>query len=174
MTDFPDPTARLLAVFGACFPVFAKPLPLKLGIHRDIKAAMPELSMTKIRRALAAVTRQDAYRQALVPGRQRFDLNAQPAGVVTDAEVEHRPLLERGRSRWGRLRKKIRRAYKLYATIPTPDLQQVEVWRAAGYEPEICATIVTEGVKRHPRIVSLKYFDVQLFDAHARTCQAAE
>jgi sRNA-binding protein len=83
----PDPIAHILGVFNAVFPAFAQNLPLKIGIHRDVKAAMPELSMTRIRRALGAHTRQDAYRQALVPGRQRFDLEGKPAGVVTEKEA---------------------------------------------------------------------------------------
>jgi ProP effector len=83
----PDPIAHLLGVFNAVYPAFNNTLPLKIGIHRDIKAAMPELSMTRIRRALGAHTRQHAYRLALVPGRQRFDLEGHPAGVVTEAEA---------------------------------------------------------------------------------------
>jgi ProP effector len=82
-----DHIAHIQAIFVAVFPPFAANLPLKIGIHRDIKAVMPELSMTKIRKALGAHTRQPGYRQALVPGRQRFDLEGQPAGVVTDAEA---------------------------------------------------------------------------------------
>jgi ProP effector len=82
-----DPIAHLCGVFSAVFPAFAKNLPLKIGVHRDIKAAMPELSMTWIRRALGAHTRDPGYRQGLVPGRERFDLEGKPAGLVTEREA---------------------------------------------------------------------------------------
>jgi len=66
-----------------CFkgPEQAK-LPLKIGIHRDIKAIAPELSTKDLGTAIRYYVGDYQYRQAMVAGAVRFDLDGNPAGVV--------------------------------------------------------------------------------------------
>jgi sRNA-binding protein len=70
-----------------CFkgPEQAK-LPLKIGIHRDIKAIAPELSTKDLGTAIRSYVSDDQYRQAMVAGAARFDLDGNPAGVVAPDE----------------------------------------------------------------------------------------
>jgi hypothetical protein len=71
-----------------CFkgPEQAK-LPLKIGIHRDIKAIAPELSTKDLGTAIRHYVRDHQYRQAMIAGAARFDLDGNPAGVVAPDEA---------------------------------------------------------------------------------------
>jgi hypothetical protein len=70
-----------------CFkgPEQAK-LPLKIGIHRDIKAIAPELSTKDLGTAIRYYVADYQYRQAMVAGAARFDLDGNPAGAVAPDE----------------------------------------------------------------------------------------
>jgi ProP effector len=67
-----------------CFrgPEQAK-LPLKTGIHRDIKAIAPELSSRDLGTAIAYYVNDYKYRQAMIEGAARVDLDGNAAGIVT-------------------------------------------------------------------------------------------
>jgi hypothetical protein len=71
-----------------CFkgPEQAK-LPLKIGIHRDIKAIAPELSTRDLGTAIRYYVGDYQYRRAMVAGAVRFDLDGNPAGVVAPDEA---------------------------------------------------------------------------------------
>jgi hypothetical protein len=70
-----------------CFKGPEQPkLPLKIGIHRDIKAIAPELSTRDLGTAIRYYVGDYQYRQAMVAGAVRFDLDGNPAGVVAPDE----------------------------------------------------------------------------------------
>lgn len=83
----------------ARFPVFAQPVPLKLGINSELqafcRAAVPEdvLSRTRVRRAvnyfLSQWTRQTEYLAAVAQGGPRFDLWMKSTGGVIATEIQH-------------------------------------------------------------------------------------
>lgn len=80
------PERLLLAeLYPLCFN-WEKPQPLKLRIHWDLVAA--GYNLKAVRRALGAYCRRPSYQRALRVGATRLDLHGQPAGVVTEADVE--------------------------------------------------------------------------------------
>lgn len=94
----PDPTVMtpvtvlpaLMAAYPAGFD-WEQPRPLKIGIHKDLLAAGfggAGVKPAEIHRALVRYCHRPLYRKALRAGAIRVDLQGQPAGVVTAAEVE--------------------------------------------------------------------------------------
>jgi len=68
---------------------FAKPVPLKVGIHHDIRAALPAIDVKALRDFLCGWTQRGAYRWALrLAGARRVDLAGQDAGPAFDLERE--------------------------------------------------------------------------------------
>ncbi len=61
--------------------------PLKIGIHHDIAAALPELGPVKISCALHHYVSDPAYHRAVIEGAPRIDLDGNPAGAVTASEA---------------------------------------------------------------------------------------
>src|SRR5215475_4301761 len=80
--------AMLAERFPNCFTSGGSPRPLKIGIHEDLMAAGLEFSKTELRRAIGHYCSLDAYRQALVAGGDRVDLDGNPSGSVVEAEIE--------------------------------------------------------------------------------------
>lgn len=72
-------------LYPACFD-WRKPKPLKIGIHRDIIADGHDRK--RVRKALGAYCSRSGYQKAMKPGAARIDLSGQPAGVVTEWELE--------------------------------------------------------------------------------------
>lgn len=94
----PDPTVMtpvtvlpaLMAAYPASFD-WEQPRPLKIGIHKDLRSAGvggAGIQPAEIHRALVRYCHRPLYRKALRAGAIRVDLQGQPAGVVTAAEVE--------------------------------------------------------------------------------------
>jgi len=79
--------------FPKCFVRYPQPRqPLKIGIHKDVYAALAGVeSRRKLHRALTAYTNDAAYREQLKPGAVRIDLAGEPAGVVTAEQVSPPP-----------------------------------------------------------------------------------
>ena len=75
----------LVTRWPACFSIFEQHRrPLKIGIHRDIIAALDgALSKKSLRRAMRSYVGNEMYRERLVVGAVRVDLDGQPAGIVT-------------------------------------------------------------------------------------------
>jgi hypothetical protein len=69
---------------------FSAPVPLKLRINRDVMPHVPA-TITKHQaiKALRVFINTRAYRESLLAHSQRFDLNGQPMGKVTDEHREH-------------------------------------------------------------------------------------
>jgi ProP effector len=63
--------------------------PLKIKIHEDIAAELPDASPRDIALFLGCYTRQRRYHRALKEGAPRLDLSGQPAGEVSASEAEH-------------------------------------------------------------------------------------
>jgi sRNA-binding protein len=63
--------------------------PLKVGIHEDIAAELPDASPRDISLFLLCYTRQRRYHRALKEGASRLDLSGQPDGAVSATEAEH-------------------------------------------------------------------------------------
>jgi ProP effector len=61
--------------------------PLKIGIHRDILAAMPELAESDVSRALKFYVTRFGYLASCIENSPRIDLNGESAGVVSAAEA---------------------------------------------------------------------------------------
>jgi sRNA-binding protein len=63
--------------------------PMAIGIHHQILAARPEIDPAVLSLALRLHTRRSVYQNALLEaGHPRFDLAGNPAGAVTEAEIE--------------------------------------------------------------------------------------
>jgi len=75
--------------FPKCFARSPQPpQPLKIGIHKDVHAALAGVvSKSALRKALMAYVNAPAYREQLKPGAARIDLAGEPAGVVTPEQV---------------------------------------------------------------------------------------
>jgi ProP effector len=81
----------LRAKFPACFARLDRRSrqPLKLKIHTDILAAAPDIDPINIGRALKLYTSHVAYLSQCVEGKDRVDLDGQPAGVVTKEQAAY-------------------------------------------------------------------------------------
>ncbi len=87
MTDAHPKSRRLpnpvLETLTATFPVFKDGLPLAIGIHKAIKLRLPDLGEASLRMALKGYTASTKYLKIIANGKQRFDLDGNPAGEVT-------------------------------------------------------------------------------------------
>jgi ProP effector len=87
-TRFPNVISRLDRGYGR--------LPLKIGIHDDLVALLPEIDPQIIGNALKLYTIHSGYLRGLVEGAPRVDLNGAEVGIVTAEAASHaRELLER-------------------------------------------------------------------------------
>ncbi|HGJ5857239.1 ProQ/FINO family protein [Arsenophonus nasoniae] len=72
---------------------FDDPKPLKVGISQDIRKESKEQNLGfpsfKIAAALNFYIEREAYRKAILDSRNRFDLNGQVCGEITEKEKEH-------------------------------------------------------------------------------------
>jgi ribosomal protein L7/L12 len=74
----------LVVKFPHCFKRKGAPkLPLKIGIHNDIQARLPNLSMDEIKAGLADYTDGPLYLNACQPGAYRYDLDGWTVDHVT-------------------------------------------------------------------------------------------
>src|SRR5574338_71045 len=87
MTD-PTPSLSriLLQDLRARFIAFRDTLPLAIGIDEAILAKLPEVDRKLLRSALREHTASTRYLKALQSASERFDLDGNPAGKVTEAQ----------------------------------------------------------------------------------------
>jgi hypothetical protein len=71
----------------ALFKMLGPRLPMKLGIHRDVIEAAPDLHAGDVRKAIRFYALSGSYTEAVVAGAVRYNLYGQPAGVVTETEA---------------------------------------------------------------------------------------
>ncbi|MEI2780645.1 MAG: ProQ/FINO family protein [Candidatus Competibacter sp.] len=88
-TDATDPAPAsepalppLAEAYPACFD-WERPRPLKIGIHLDLRARHPDVPHLALRKALAVYCDRARYLKSLKAGLLRWDLQGQPAGLVT-------------------------------------------------------------------------------------------
>lgn len=62
--------------------------PLKVGIYKDIRQALPHLRALQVGLALADYTRGAGYMVLMVEGAARVDLSGAPCGAVTKEHAE--------------------------------------------------------------------------------------
>lgn len=84
----PARSTSLLETLNASFAVFRDCQPLALGIHKTIKERMPDVDAAQLRLAMRIHTASTRYLKAQLTGKERFDLDGQPAGEVTDEQRE--------------------------------------------------------------------------------------
>lgn len=87
--DYTQILEYLQKTYPKCFPPSNRPLPLAVGIHNQI-FTLKELpfTKTKIRRFLARYTRSIEYRNNLVVGVPRVNLQGNHAGSVKEEEID--------------------------------------------------------------------------------------
>jgi sRNA-binding protein len=98
-----DAAVELLFQLRARFPDVIGPVnrhfgrrPLKIGIHNDIAALLPEAQAQTIGLAMRLYTTHSGYRRALVEGAPRVDLNGTQVSSVTAEDAGRaRELVER-------------------------------------------------------------------------------
>lgn len=78
----------LLEALKVQFAVFRNAQPLALGIHKAVMVRMPDVDAAALRSALRRHTASTRYLKALVSCKQRFDLDGQATGEVSDAQRE--------------------------------------------------------------------------------------
>jgi hypothetical protein len=79
----PAPAPPSLAeVYPTCFD-WERPRPLKIGIHLDLRARHPDVPHLALRKALAVYCNRARHLKSLKAGLLRWDLQGQPAGLVT-------------------------------------------------------------------------------------------
>lgn len=76
----PNPVQEILST---AFPIFRDCQPLAIGIHKAIKTRLPDIGEGSLRMALKNYTASTKYLKAIANGKQRFDLDGNPAGEVT-------------------------------------------------------------------------------------------
>ena len=81
----PTPWVAAGEFLRSTYPVFDReaPVPLAIGIHRDIAAAHPDLSRNAMWAFLKQHVGRRAYLQGLTNGAPRYGLDAIPRGDVT-------------------------------------------------------------------------------------------
>lgn len=79
----------LLAELRARWPILGQPKPLKIGIRKDIRAALDGISGVRISRAVLLHIASPEYQKALAAGGPRYNLAGEPDGEVTAKEQRH-------------------------------------------------------------------------------------
>lgn len=62
------------------------PMPLALGIEKEIKKAHPEFIVKSLKRSLFIWSKRPPYLMGIVQGTQRYHLDASPADPIQDSE----------------------------------------------------------------------------------------
>ena len=79
----------LLQRLQQAFPAFRDCKPLALKIDASIAERMPDVDRKSLRAALRMHTASTRYLKAVERSQQRFDLDGQPAGEVTEEQRTH-------------------------------------------------------------------------------------
>jgi len=86
----PEPNPRqLLKELQERFAVFRDCQPLAIGIDKQLQARVPGLDRKTLRVALAMHTHALRYLKTMSGATDRFDLDGQPSGEVTEAHRSH-------------------------------------------------------------------------------------
>jgi ProP effector len=106
----PAQTAQaLIKELQARFSVFRDYQPLAIGIDKQIRAAMPEIEKKTLRTALGIHANSLRYLKAMETATERFDLEGNSAGEVTEEHRQHASETLRERSKKNAERRKAQR-----------------------------------------------------------------
>ncbi len=83
-----SPRNALLVTLGEKFEVFRDCRPLALGIHKALLERMPEIDVGQLRTAMRTHTASTRYLKTLLLGKERFNLDGEVAGEITDEQRE--------------------------------------------------------------------------------------
>lgn len=126
----PSPFARdkaLLAELRTRFPILAEPKPLKLGVHKDIRAALGgEVAGVRINRALHQHIATNAYQRALAVGGSRYALDGSVCGEVTEEDQTRAKEVLAGRAALPSVKKKKPKKPKPPPDPANPDAAQAK------------------------------------------------
>ncbi|MGC3965646.1 MAG: ProQ/FinO family protein [Rhodocyclaceae bacterium] len=87
MADVPSSSATsLLKELRTEFKAIGEFLPLAIGIDKQLLEVRPDIDRKKLRAALGMHTRSFRYMKSLQDGTQRFNLNGEPAGEVSEEQ----------------------------------------------------------------------------------------
>ena len=84
----PASGAETLKLLCERYAVFRDNKPLAIGIHKAVKAALPELDAGALRHALHRHTASTRYLKAVATGEDRFDLDGAVAGAITEEQKQ--------------------------------------------------------------------------------------
>lgn len=86
-----------LATLKERFPVFRDYRPLAIGIHKAIRAMLPEVDAGQLKLAMRRHVGSTRYLKSISQGGSRFDLEGNPAGEVTGEQRQQATDELRGR-----------------------------------------------------------------------------
>ena len=139
--------ALLAELYPKCFSIYeGRRRPLKIGIHKDILAAVDgALTPLELSNALRVYCANGAYLRSSREGAQRIDLDGNPAGIVVAEEAQG-----------AKARLTARRASAMGATpsnasthVPLGDLDETLSVARGGPDPETKSNGATKGSAPH-------------------------
>lgn len=95
-----------LATLKERFPVFKDFRPLAIGIHKAIRAMLPEVDAGQLKLAIKRHVGSTRYLKSISQGGSRFDLDGNPAGEVTEEQRQQAADELRGRFKHAAERKR--------------------------------------------------------------------
>ena len=104
-----EATRAILAdAFPKCFaPKGAAKLPIAVGLHHEILAALPELGFHRLSAALGDYTGGPTYLRNVVEGAPRIGLHGEIKGVVTADQAAHAAKRMEGFEAWAKSQPKV-------------------------------------------------------------------
>lgn len=82
------PSVDVTKLLNQRYTVFRDSQPLAIGIHKAVMKALPEVEGAKVRAALRRHVGSTRYLKAVANGDDRFDLDGQPAGKITEEQKQ--------------------------------------------------------------------------------------
>ncbi len=99
-------TGDTLKQLGETYAVIREARPLAIGIHKVLLERQPELGGAAVRTAMRRHTSSTRYLKAVATGDDRYDLDGQPAGKITDEQKQQATEALRERFKKGAERKR--------------------------------------------------------------------
>jgi sRNA-binding protein len=130
VSDKNEAALALIDAFCAKWPqaFYADPRqrkPLKVGIHNDIHAAMPDISRRTLSRALQYYARHPCYLQAVAKSQPRVDLAGVELGQVSEHERDMAVAeLKKWTAKQERLAEAKRKAEEKYKGVTGPNAEK--------------------------------------------------
>lgn len=107
------------------FEVFRKAVPLSIGIHTVIRQRLPEIERSQLVAALKRHTGSTRYLKALAQGTDRFDLNGNPSGAVTQEQRDQAAAMLKERFKRGAEKRRIEQQAAREEKLRQEKLQQL-------------------------------------------------